>query len=193
MTTPSSPARATEPTYPTLTEYRSVYAYERLNRIAEGSYGIVYRARDKHTGQIVALKKLKLTNETQGFPITSLREAQTLLLSKHPHIVDVKDIVFGPTLSDIYFVFEYIEHDLKTLLEEMRTPFLQSEVKTLMLQLLQGVAMLHDNWIIHRDLKPSNLLMSNRGTMKIADFGLARRYGSPLGHMTQLVVTLWYR
>lgn len=88
---------------------------------------------------------------------------------------------------------DFIEHDLKTLMTDMRTPFLQSEVKTLMLQLLSAVALLHDNWIIHRDLKTSNLLLNNRGEIKVADFGLARKYGSPLGHMTQLVVTLWYR
>ncbi|KAJ1960467.1 Cyclin-dependent kinase 11B [Dispira parvispora] len=172
---------------------RSVHLYERLNRIAEGSYGIVYRARDRQTGQIVALKRLKLDQETQGFPITTLREIQALLIAKHPHIVDVKEIVVGDTLTSIYLVMEYVEHDLKTLLEEMPSPFLQSEVKTLLLQLLQGVALLHDHWIIHRDLKTSNLLMTNRGTIKIADFGLARKYGSPLGHMTQMVVTLWYR
>ena len=88
---------------------------------------------------------------------------------------------------------DFIEHDLKTLMTDMRTPFLQSEVKTLMLQLLSAVALLHDNWMIHRDLKTSNLLLNNRGEIKVADFGLARKYGSPLGNMTQLVVTLWYR
>ena len=75
----------------------------------------------------------------------------------------------------------------------MRTPFLASEVKTLMLQLLSAIAFCHDNWIVHRDLKTSNLLMNNRGQIKVADFGLARTYGEPLGSMTQLVVTLWYR
>lgn len=93
----------------------------------------------------------------------------------------------------VFIVMDFIEHDLKTLMTEMRAPFLQSEVKTLMLQLLSAVALLHDNWIIHRDLKTSNLLLNNRGEIKVADFGLARKYGSPLGKMTQLVVTLWYR
>jgi cell division cycle 2-like len=77
----------------------------------------------------------------------------------------------------------------------MPSPFLQSEIKTLMLQLLSAVSHCHSNWILHRDLKTSNLLMNNRGTIKVADFGLARRYGDPVGvgGMTQLVVTLWYR
>lgn len=88
---------------------------------------------------------------------------------------------------------EFVEHDLKALMESMTSPFLQSEIKTLMHQLLSAVACLHENWIVHRDLKTSNLLMNNRGQIKVADFGLARRFGHPLGHMTQLVVTLWYR
>ena len=90
---------------------------------------------------------------------------------------------------------DFIEHDLKSLLTVMPSPFLQSEIKTLMLQLLSAVNHCHQNWIIHRDLKTSNLLMNNRGTIKVADFGLARRYGDPVGvgGLTQLVVTLWYR
>ena len=78
-------------------------------------------------------------------------------------------------------------------MQSMSSPFLLSEVKTLMLQLLSAVSCLHENWILHRDLKTSNLLMDNRGNIKVADFGLARRFGSPLGEITQLVVTLWYR
>lgn len=90
-------------------------------------------------------------------------------------------------------VMDFIDHDLKALMEDMKNPFLQSEVKTIMIQLLSAVALMHDNWMIHRDLKTSNLLLNNRGQIKVADFGLARTYGSPLGNMTQLVVTLWYR
>ncbi len=95
----------------------------------------------------------------------------------------------------VFIVMDFIEHDLKTLLTVMPSPFLQSEVKTLMLQLLSAVAFCHERWILHRDLKTSNLLMNNRGTIKVADFGLARRYGDPVGvgGLTQLVVTLWYR
>ncbi|KAJ1923590.1 Cyclin-dependent kinase 11B [Tieghemiomyces parasiticus] len=180
--------------HPVLQGCRSVHHYERLNRIAEGSYGVVYRARDRSTGHIVALKKLKLEQEKNGFPVTTLREIQALLqVARHPYIVNVREIVVGDTLTSIFLVMEYVEHDLKALLEDMVSPFLQSEVKTLLRQLLGAVAHMHDNWLIHRDLKTSNLLMTNRGTLKVADFGLARKYGSPLGRMTPLVVTLWYR
>ena len=93
----------------------------------------------------------------------------------------------------IFLVLDFIEHDLKSILEDMPEPFLASEVKTLLQQLASGVAYLHDHWILHRDLKTSNLLLNNRGRLKIADFGMARYVGDPPPRLTQLVVTLWYR
>ncbi|KAG0484860.1 hypothetical protein HPP92_008747 [Vanilla planifolia] len=172
---------------------RSVDEFERLNKIDEGTYGVVYRARDKKTGEIVALKKVKMEKEREGFPLTSLREINILLSFHHPSIVDVKEVVVGSSLDSIFMVMEYMEHDLKALMETVKQPFSQSEVKCLMLQLLSGVKYLHDNWVLHRDLKTSNILLNNRGELKICDFGLARQYGSPLKPYTHLVVTLWYR
>ncbi|KAI9506471.1 hypothetical protein GGI25_005560 [Coemansia spiralis] len=171
---------------------RSIECYERLNKIEEGTYGVVYRARDLATNEIVALKHLKLETERNGFPITSLREIHTLLLAKHPNIVNVREIVVGRSLNSIYMVMDYMEHDLRTLMESMEEPFGPSEIKSLMLQLINAVAHLHSNWLVHRDLKTSNLLMSG-GHLCVADFGLARKYGSPRSNMTGLVVTLWYR
>ncbi|VFQ69912.1 unnamed protein product [Cuscuta campestris] len=172
---------------------RSVDEFERLNKIDEGTYGVVYRARDKKSGEIVALKKVKMEKEREGFPLTSLREINILLSFHHASIVDVKEVVVGDKIDNIYMVMEYMEHDLKALMETMKQPFSQSEVKCLMIQLLEGIKYLHDNWVLHRDLKTSNLLLNNRGELKICDFGLARQYGSPLKPYTQLVVTLWYR
>ena len=88
---------------------------------------------------------------------------------------------------------DFLEHDLKTLQDDMLDAFSPSEIKTLLLQLASAVDYLHGNWILHRDLKTSNLLMNNRGQMKVADFGMARYYGDPPPKLTQLVVTLWYR
>lgn len=88
---------------------------------------------------------------------------------------------------------DFVDHDLRSLMEDMAYNFLQSEVKTLMQQLLSATAHMHHNWVLHRDLKTSNLLMTNRGMIKIADFGLSRYFGDPASPLTQLIVTLWYR
>ncbi|XP_038629863.1 cyclin-dependent kinase 11B isoform X5 [Scyliorhinus canicula] len=178
---------------PALQGCRSVEEFQCLNRIEEGTYGVVYRAKDKKTDEIVALKRLKMEKEKEGFPITSLREINTILKAQHPNIVTVREIVVGSNMDKIYIVMNYVEHDLKSLMETMKQPFLPGEVKTLMIQLLKGVRHLHDNWILHRDLKTSNLLLSHSGILKIGDFGLAREYGSPLKSYTPVVVTLWYR
>ncbi|XP_076318526.1 cyclin dependent kinase 11B pitslre isoform X2 [Tachypleus tridentatus] len=181
------------PYLPAIQGCRSVEEFHCLNRIEEGTYGVVYRARDKRLDEIVALKRLKMEKEKEGFPITSLREINTLLKAQHPNIVTVREIVVGSNMDKIYIVMDYVEHDLKSLMETMKHPFLVGEVKTLMIQLLRAVAHLHDNWILHRDLKTSNLLLSHKGILKVGDFGLAREYGSPLKPYTPVVVTLWYR
>lgn len=99
-------------------------------------------------------------------------------------------------MDKIFIVMDYVEHDLKSLMETMKSKkqvFVPGEIKCLMLQLLRAVSHLHDNWILHRDLKTSNLLLSHKGILKVGDFGLAREYGSPLKAYTPIVVTLWYR
>lgn len=191
-----SPAELKEelPAYfPALSGCRNVEEFEHLNKIEEGTYGVVYRAREKRNNEIVALKRLKMEKEKEGFPITSLREINTLLKAQHINIVTVREIVVGSNMDKIYIVMDYVEHDLKSLMETMKQPFTIGETKCLLQQLLRGVHHLHDNWILHRDLKTSNLLLSHKGILKIGDFGLAREYGSPLKQYTPIVVTLWYR
>jgi cell division cycle 2-like protein len=85
--------------HPPIQPSRSVYSYERLNQIEEGSYGVVFRARDKQTGDIVALKKLKLDEEKNGFPITALREVYALMSCRHENVVSVREVVVGDTLT----------------------------------------------------------------------------------------------
>ncbi|KAI9750591.1 MAG: hypothetical protein M1815_001708 [Lichina confinis] len=172
---------------------RHVDNFEKLNHIEEGSYGWVSRAREAATGEVVALKKLKMDNANDGFPVTGLREIQTLMAARHSHIVNLREVVVGDGFDDVFLVMDFVEHDLKSLQEDMAEPFLASEIKTLLLQIVSATEYLHDNWILHRDLKTSNLLMNNRGQIKMADFGMARYYGDPPPKMTQLVVTLWYR
>jgi len=197
------PEPETRPKLPNLPPYlpsvhgcRSVAEFQCMNRIEEGTYGVVYRARDKRTQEVVALKKLKMEREKEGFPITSLREINTLLIAQHENVVTVREIVVGSNMDQIYIVMDFVQHDLKGLMETMRKKnqvFLPAEVKCLMQQLFRAIHHLHDNWILHRDLKASNLLLSHKGILKVGDFGLAREYGSPLKNYTAIVVTLWYR
>ena len=171
---------------------RSSDYYEKLEKIGEGTYGSVYKARCRETNELVALKRLKLDNEREGFPITSIRETITLLKGKHPNVINVREIVFGNRLDQVYIVMDYMDRDLKSLMKDMTRPFKMEEVKLLMKQLLSAIAHLHNNWILHRDLKTSNLLI-HKGVLKVGDFGLAREYGTPLKQYTNNVVTLWYR
>lgn len=94
--------------HPPIIPSRSVYCYERLNQIEEGSYGVVFRARDKQTGDIVALKKLKLDEEKNGFPITALREVNALMTCRHENVVGIREVVVGDTLTQ--YVSSTVSH-----------------------------------------------------------------------------------
>jgi serine/threonine protein kinase len=174
---------------------RSVDSFQKINRIGEGTYGYVYRAIDKETSGVVALKRLIMHNEDyDGFPLTSLREIKLLKRCNHPNIVKLIDIVVGSKRDAVFLMFEYCEHDLAALLTGVKNPFKESEIKCLVQQLLSAVEYIHRNWIIHRDIKLSNLLYNSKGQLKLADFGLARTMSQPSPvALTQKVVTLWYR
>merc|ERR1719397_296366 len=156
-------------------------------------YGIVYRARDTKSGEIVALKKMRMEREKDGIPVSGLREISILLGMEHENIVPLREIAVGRSLESMFLVMDYCEQDLASLLDNMQSPFSESQVKCIMAQVFRGLRYLHSNFIVHRDLKVSNLLMTDKGCVKIADFGLARLYGLPLKPMTPKVVTLWYR
>ena len=179
---------------------RSVYdVYERLARVSEGTYGVVWKARDLATKEIVALKQIKFDFEmqkNQGFPVTALREINVLLALSHESIVSVKEMVVGTGNDKVFMVMEYYELDLQAAMKEKRrypNVLRQAELKGIMKQILGGASHMHNLWFLHRDLKPSNLLVHRSGRVALGDFGLARRYEDPPRALTQLVVTLWYR
>lgn len=164
--------------------------YEKLGKIGEGTYGVVYKAREIDTGQMIALKKIRLEQEDEGVPSTAIREISILKELNHPNVVDFKDVVHAD--KKLYLVFEYLDQDLKRFMDSVNglRPAL---VKSYLYQLINGIAYCHSRRVLHRDLKPQNLLIDRTGKLKLADFGLARAFGIPVRHYTHEVVTLWYR
>jgi cyclin-dependent kinase 7 len=96
--------------------------------------------------------------------------------------------------QNVHLVLEYLDSDLEHVIKDKSVVFGAGDIKSWLLQTLRGLEHCHRSWVLHRDLKPNNLLLSAvDGTLKLADFGLARFYGEPLGNMTSQVVTRWYR
>lgn len=178
-------------TFP-ISEMSDVDKFHKIEKIGEGTYGVVYKARDRETGEYVALKKIRLESETEGVPSTAIREISLLKDLKHHSIVRLFDIVIAD--SSLYMVFEYLNMDLKKLLDKgAPNAFSSKLVKSYMHQMLDAISFCHMHRILHRDLKPQNLLIDRLGHIKLADFGLARSFHLPMRGYTHEVVTLWYR
>lgn len=169
--------------------------YKRIEKVGEGTYGVVYKASYIPTKKEVALKKIRLEGEDEGIPSTSLREISILReLSDHPNIVELIDIIMDE--NKLYLVFEFLFMDLKKYIDDQRKQNTRIDVgltQSYMFQMLQALDFCHKRRIIHRDLKPQNLLIDQQGIIKIADFGLARAFSYPMRAYTHEVVTMWYR
>ena len=178
-------------------------------KLGEGTFGEVSKARSKKTGQVVALKKILVHNEKDGFPITALREIKLLKALNHPNILRLVEMAVErpkdvTKKSNMFMVTPYMDHDLSGMLKNPNIHLTEPQIKCYMKQLLEGCRYLHESRILHRDMKAANLLISNKGILQIADFGLARPYedappqpgkggGEATRGYTTLVVTRWYR
>uniref|UniRef100_A0A0N4Z9R1 Protein kinase domain-containing protein n=1 Tax=Parastrongyloides trichosuri TaxID=131310 RepID=A0A0N4Z9R1_PARTI len=167
--------------------------YLKLEKIGEGTYGVVYKAKDLRTNDLVALKKIRLEGEDEGVPSTAVREIAMLRELQHPNIVLLKAVIMEE--KRLYLVFEYLTMDLKRYIDQIPDGECMDKklMKGYLYQLCQGMCYAHQRRIFHRDLKPQNLLVDEKGVLKIADFGLARSIGIPLRAYTHEIVTLWYR
>lgn len=176
---------------------RRASTFEKLDKIGQGTYSNVYKARDLVTGKIVALKKVRFDSlEPEGVKFMA-REILILCRLDHPNVIKLQGLVTSRMSSSVYLVFDYMEHDLAGLSASLcRTgaKFTEPQVKCYMKQLFAGLEHCHNNGVLHRDIKGSNLLIDNEGILKIADFGLAAFYDPTQKQpMTSRVVTLWYR
>lgn len=171
----------------------SIENFSRVEKIGEGVYGVVYKAKDNSTGEMVALKRIRLDSEADGVPSTAIREISLLKELDHLNIVKLLDIIHAD--NKLFLVFEFLNQDLKKYMElyNNKNGLPLNLVKSYLFQMLQGIAYCHTHRILHRDLKPQNLLLSTEGLIKLADFGLARAFGVPIRSFTHEVVTLWYR
>lgn len=173
---------------------RRADSFEKLDKIGQGTYSNVYRARDLDQGKIVALKKVRFDNLEPESVRFMAREIHILRRLDHPNVIKLEGLVTSRMSCSLYLVFEYMEHDLAGLASHPGLKFTESQVKCYTQQLLYGLDHCHSNGILHRDIKGSNLLIDDNGILKIADFGLASFFDpyqrQPL---TSRVVTLWYR
>ncbi|KAF2721333.1 Pkinase-domain-containing protein [Polychaeton citri CBS 116435] len=206
----------TDPTQRRFRGSAKITDYElQREKLGEGTFGVVSKARSKKTGATFALKKILMHNEKDGFPITALREVKLLKMLSHPNILKLEEMAVerqsaddkgktGKKRATLYMVTPYMDHDLSGMLTNPDIKLSEGQIKCYMLQLLEGLRYLHDSHILHRDMKAANILISNKGILQIADFGLARHYdgltpiagrgnGEAVRDYTSLVVTRWYR
>lgn len=168
--------------------------FEKLEKIGQGTYSSVFKAREYATGRIVALKKVRFDNYHPESVRFMAREITILRKLDHPNIMKLHGLITSKVSSSIYLVFEYMDHDLAGLLSCPEITFTEAQIKCFMQQIFYGLDYCHRRGVMHRDIKTSNILLNNEGVLKLADFGLANfisaRYKQPL---TSRVVTLWYR
>ncbi|GLJ26581.1 hypothetical protein SUGI_0515410 [Cryptomeria japonica] len=173
---------------------RSAESYDKLDKIGQGTYSNVYKARDRETGRIVALKKVRFDTSEQESVRFMAREIKILRRLDHPNIVKLEGLAKSRMQYSLYLVFEYMESDLASIISRADVKLTEAQVKCYMQQLLQGLEHCHERGVLHRDIKGSNLLVDKHGVLKIADFGLGTFFRPHQKQpLTNRVITLWYR
>ena len=160
--------------------------------VGSGTYGKVFKAIHVYTKSLVALKKIRMEGERDGFPVTAVREIKLLQSLNHHNVVKLLEVMVEK--NDCFMVFEYLSHDLTGLLNHPTFKLEPSHMKHLAKQLFEGLDHLHRRGVLHRDIKAANILISNTGQLKLADFGLARFFVKRRQlDYTNRVITIWYR
>jgi CTD kinase subunit alpha len=160
--------------------------------IGSGTYGKVFKAIHVYTKNKVALKKIRMEGEKDGFPITATREIRLLQHLNNINIVALQEVMVEK--NECFMVFEYLSHDLIGLINHPTFQLEHAHKKHLGKQMFEGLDYLHRRGVLHRDIKAANILVSNTGLLKLADFGLARFYAKRRQQdYTNRVITIWYR
>lgn len=182
------------PLDPELAQSSSVYFRKPGNEsvVGSGTYGKVFKGKHAYTKKLVALKRIRMEGERDGFPVTAMREVKLLQSLRHENVVELHEVMIEK--NECYMVFEYLSHDLTGLLNHPTYKLDASQKKHLSMQLFEGLDYLHKRGVLHRDIKAANILVSSDGILKLADFGLARFYAKrhQLDY-TNRVITIWYR
>uniref|UniRef100_A0A2K5WZT1 Mitogen-activated protein kinase 15 n=1 Tax=Macaca fascicularis TaxID=9541 RepID=A0A2K5WZT1_MACFA len=175
-----------------------VQRYLLRRQLGQGAYGIVWKAVDRRTGEVVAIKKIFDAFRDKTDAQRTFREIMLLQeFGDHPNIISLLDVIRAENDRDIYLVFEFMDTDLNAVIR--KGGLLQDvHVRSIFYQLLQATRFLHSGHVVHRDQKPSNVLLDANCTVKLCDFGLARSLGDlPEGPedqaLTEYVATRWYR
>ncbi|XP_043842963.1 mitogen-activated protein kinase 15 isoform X2 [Dromiciops gliroides] len=167
-------------------------------RLGKGAYGIVWKAVDRRTGEIVAIKKIFDAFRNKTDAQRTFREIMFLQeFDNHPNIIRLLNVIRAENDRDIYLVFESMDTDLHSVIRKGN--LLKDIHKCYILyQLLRATKFIHSGNVIHRDQKPSNVLLDADCCVKLCDFGLARSLnqlheepGNPA--LTEYVATRWYR
>ena len=175
--------------------------FEVGTKLGKGAYGIVWKATERRSGSVVALKKIFDAFQNATDAQRTYREIIYLKqMSNHENIIRLDDVLRAENDRDIYLVFEFMETDLHT---AIRASILEDVHKQyIMYQAFKALMYMHSAQLVHRDMKPANLLLNAECLMKVADFGLARSLlpGAVEGDApdrtlmcTDYVATRWYR
>ncbi|KAJ8044669.1 Cyclin-dependent kinase-like 1 [Holothuria leucospilota] len=165
--------------------------YEKLGKIGEGSYGVVFKCRNRDTNAIVAIKRFVESEDDPLIKKIALREIRMLKQLKHTNLVNLLEVFRRK--RKLHLVFEYCDRTVLNELDNNPRGVKDSVTKKIIYQTLQAVSFCHQHNCIHRDVKPENILITKDGQVKLCDFGFARILTGPGDEYTDYVATRWYR